>query len=119
MTTVLTLFDEAAPERRVQYPTPVAPGSATSREAAEELDRTGKRQKQVARCLRWFGEQAEPRTRNELAAALYGGHLGSACGRANDLMTMGWIAEVGRQGKRATLSITANGRRALGEERAA
>lgn len=111
------LFTQPKPRAgdRVRFPAPSAPGSATSAAAAEELERTGRRQKEVTRCLQWFARQAEPRTRNQLAAELYAGHLGSACGRVADLLTMGWVAETGRVGKRSTLEITETGRRELGE----
>lgn len=109
------VFDAPRAGDRIQFPVPVAPGSETSRLAAEQLEKSGKRRKEVTRCLEWFARQTEPRTRNELADALYDGHLGSACGRVNDLMIVGWVDEVGRQGKRATLVITPSGRKELGK----
>lgn len=107
------------PGSRVQFPAPTAPGSETSREAGEAIDATGQRQREVTRCLQWFAAQTEPRTRNQLAGELYCDavtnevSLGSACARVFDLVTMGWVQEVGRKGKRATLSITDAGRKAL------
>lgn len=73
---------------RVQFPAPAAPGSVTSRRAAASIDAGGKRRKEVTRCLEWFARETVPRTRHELAAALYpsDGGLGSACARVNDLM---------------------------------
>lgn len=110
----LDLSGAARAGDRIGFPAPAAPGSETSRLAAEALDRKNRR-REVTRCLEWFARQTAPRTRNELADALYAGHLGSACGRVNDLMIVGWIEEVGRAGKRATLSITSAGRHELGK----
>lgn len=100
---------------RVLFPPPAAPGSVTSRRAAEQLEASGRRRKEVTRCLEWFSAQRIPRTRHELADALYPvtGGLGSACARVNDLMICGWIDVAGREGKRETLTITDAGRREL------
>lgn len=86
--------------------------SATSEDAADDLERSGTAKRERRRVLVWFAAQSEPRTRHELAEALYpqSGGLGSACGRVNELVTLGWLEEVGRTGKRATLSITHRGR---------
>lgn len=111
----LALFEPPRAGDRVRFPAPVAPGSATSRRAAEQLEEGGRRRKEVTRCLEWFSKQSVPRTRHELADALYPttGGLGSACARVNDLMICGWIDVSGRDGKRETLTITDAGRREL------
>lgn len=100
---------------RVRFDAPSAPGSVTSRRAAESINAGGKRRKEVTRCLEWFARQSVPRTRHELAAALYpaDGGLGSACARVNDLMICGWIDVAGREAKRETLTITPSGRQEL------
>ncbi len=97
----------------IRFPPPVAPGSRSSEEAAGQLERSGKIQRERRRVLIWFAAQSEPRTRHQCADELYphSGGLGSACGRVNDLMVMGWLEEFGRQGKRSTLRITAHGRK--------
>jgi hypothetical protein len=103
-------------------PAPSAPGSASSEDAADELRSSGKLQRERRRVLIWFAAQNQPRTRHECAEALYpvSGGLGSACGRVNDLIVLGWLAEVGKHGKRATLALTERGRRfALSLTRAA
>ncbi len=86
--------------------------SATSEDAADEMDRAGKAKRERRRVLIWYAAQSEPRTRHECAEALYpqSGGLGSACGRVNELTSLGWLVEVGRKDKRATLSITDRGR---------
>jgi len=96
----------------LRFSAPVAPGSDTSALAGEELDRAGKARKERRRVLLYFAAQSEPRTRHELAEALYPqtGGIGSACGRVADLMVLGWLAEVGRKDKRSTLAITPSGR---------
>lgn len=99
-------------ELNINFPTPSV-RSSTSEDAADLLDRTQKASRERRRVLVWFAAQSQPRTRHECADAVYPytGGLGSACGRVNDLMVMGWLEEVGRQGKRATLRITDRGRK--------
>ena len=77
----------------IRFPVPVAPGSDTSAVAGEELDRAGKARKERRRVLLYFAAQSEPRTRHELAEALYPqtGGIGSACGRVADLMVLGQL----------------------------
>lgn len=113
----LDLSGAARAGDRVGFPAPSAPGSETSRRAAEEMDRRGKRRREVTRCLEWFERQGGPRTRHELAAALYPdtGGIGSACGRVDDLLVCGWIEVIGKDGKRETLQITDAGRKELGK----
>jgi hypothetical protein len=96
----------------IRLPAHRAPGSASSDDAADLLERTGRAKRERRRVLLWFAGQSEPRTRHECADVLYpvSGGLGSACGRVNDLMVLGWLEEVGMQGKRATLAITRRGR---------
>ena len=96
----------------IRFAPAVAPGSESSRDAAEDLEQSGKLQRERRRVLIWFAAQNQPRTRHECAEQLYpeSGGLGSACGRVNDLVHAGWLHEVGRQGKRATLAITDAGR---------
>ncbi|MES2359994.1 MAG: hypothetical protein V4529_16765 [Gemmatimonadota bacterium] len=86
--------------------------SATSEDAADELERAGKAKRERRRCLIWFASQSEPRTRHELADALYQqtGGIGSACGRCAEVISLGWLEEIGRKEKRATISITDRGR---------
>lgn len=86
--------------------------SATSEDAADELERAGKAKRERRRVLIWFAAQSEPRTRHECADQLYpqSGGLGSACGRVAELTSLGWLIEVGRKDKRATLQITDRGR---------
>jgi len=86
--------------------------SATSEDAADQLERSGKAKRERRRVLVWFAAQSEPRTRHECADQLYpqSGGIGSACGRVNELVCLGWLEEVGRKDKRATLSITHSGR---------
>jgi hypothetical protein len=107
------LFNRAS---TIETPAPSAPGSATSAEAAELVSVDG----ECLRCLLWFARQAEPRTRQELAMAVYPAKragdvpgLGPACGRVVDLVELKYLEECGRQGKRATLRITDAGRRWL------
>jgi len=101
---------------------PSAPGSETSREAAALVSVDG----ECLRCLRWYASQPGPRTRYELAAAVYPvgpGRdvmgIGPACGRTNDLVELGYLEEVGRDGRRATLSVTTKGRAWLAKRKAA
>lgn len=96
----------------LRFAAPSAPGSSSSEDAADQLERSGKAKRERRRVLIWFASQSEPRTRHELADALYPqtGGIGSACGRVADLMVLGWIVEVGRKDKRATLAITPTGR---------
>jgi hypothetical protein len=105
MTTMTEPIDIRLPAHR-------APGSASSDESAELLERLGKAKRERRRVLLWFAAQSQPRTRHECADVLYpvSGGLGSACGRINDLVTLKWLEEVGKQGKRATLQITSRGR---------
>lgn len=112
-------LDAFAPLR---FPAPHAPGSETSRAAAELVSVDG----ECLRCLQWFARQPVPRTRQELAVAIYPpkrpgdvAGLGPACGRVNDLVTLKYLAEVGRQGRRATLAVTDAGRRWLAKRGAA
>lgn len=95
------------PDVGERLPVPVAPGSATS----EAASHTVRAQRELRRVIVWFAAQSEPRTRHECAAALYpyDGGIGSACGRINTLLFTGDLEEVGRQGKRATIAITAQG----------
>lgn len=111
----LDLFDSSRAGDRVRFSAPVAPGSGTSRRAAEHLEQSGRRRREVTRCLEWFARQDGPRTRHELAAALYPdvGGIGSACGRVDDLYVCGWIEVVGKDGRRETLQITTTGRKEL------
>lgn len=91
-----------------------AQGSETSREAAELVSVDG----ECLRCLLWYAKQPGPRTRYELAAAVYpvviGNRdvmgIGNACGRTNDLVELKYLEEVGRNGRRATLAVTSAGR---------
>jgi len=86
--------------------------SSTSEDAADQLERSGKAKRERRRVLVWFAAQSEPRTRQECADQLYpqSGGIGSACGRVNELVCLGWLEEVGRKDKRATISITHRGR---------
>ncbi len=115
-TTGLPMFAE------IRTPAPSAPGSETSREAAELVSVDG----ECLRCLLWFARQALPRTRQELAMAVYPAKrvgdvpgLGPACGRVADLVELKYLAEVGRDGKRSTLAITEAGKRWLARRQAA
>ena len=106
----------------LHFPAKSAPGSETSREAAELVSIDG----ECLRCLRWFAGQKEPRTRQELAMAVYPPKrvgdvpgLGPACGRVADLVELKYLEEVGRSGKRATLTVTEAGRRWLAKREAA
>lgn len=105
------------PKMDIRFEAPRAPGSSSSDDAAAELEQSGKLQRERRRVLVWFAAQNQPRTRHECAEQLYpeSGGLGSACGRVNDLIHAGWLAEVGRQGKRSTIAITASGRARLRE----
>jgi hypothetical protein len=102
----------------IQTPAPVAPGSETSREAAELVSVDG----ECLKCLLWYHRQPGPRTRYDLAIAVYPpdptkhrkvAGTGPACGRTNDLVELGYLVEVGRDGRSATLAVTDNGRRWL------
>ena len=86
--------------------------SSTSEDAADQLERSGKAKRERRRVLVWFAAQSEPRTRHECAEMLYpqSGGIGSACGRVAELVTLGWLEEIGRKEKRATLFITHRGR---------
>ena len=99
----------------IRLEAPSAPGSSSSAEAAASI--TGDQmQAEMRRVLLWYAAQSEPRTRHECAAVVYQGResaLASTCGRVNALVTLGYLVEVGRSGKRATLSITTAGRRKL------
>lgn len=99
---------------QIRLEAPSAPGSASSAEAAALLT-PEVMHGELRRVLIWFAAQSEPRTRHECAATVYpyDGGLDSACGRVNALVTLGYLEEIGRSGKRATLSITQAGRRKL------
>ncbi len=99
----------------IRTPAHVAPGSETSREAAELVSIDG----ECLRCLIWYAQQPTPRTRYDLAVAVYPpdpkknrktAGVGPACGRTNDLVTLGYLVEVGRDGRSATLGVTEKGR---------
>lgn len=99
----------------IRVPAPVAPGSETSREAAALVPIDG----ESLRCLKWYAEQPGPRTRYDLAVAVYppdekkkrkAAGTGPACGRTNLLVTLGYLEEVGRDGRSATLAVTDRGR---------
>ena len=91
----------------LRTPLPVAPGSETSRAAADNVNR----RKEIERVLIWFAAQTEPRTTHECAAVLYPNTgTGSACPRINELVFLKCLERVGKQGRRATLRITAKGR---------
>lgn len=98
--------------QQVQWPAPVAPGSVTSQRAAESITRLGKRQKSLKLVLKWFAAQSVPRTRYELADALFKGRTGPACGRVSEAKVMGWLEVVSMKGRRETLRLTASGRKA-------
>jgi hypothetical protein len=113
----------------IHTPAPVAPGSATSEEAAKLVSVDG----ECLRCLQWYAGQTGPRTRYDLALAVYPADpdnpnprkrrrvagTGPACGRTNDLMELGYLEEVGRDGRSATLAVTERGRVWLAKRRAA
>jgi hypothetical protein len=100
---------------QIRLDAPSAPGSASSAEGAASIS-GDQMQAEMKKVLTWYAAQSEPRTRHECAAVVYQGResaLASTCGRVNALVTLGYLEEVGRQGKRATLSITDAGRRKL------
>ncbi len=108
----------------IRTPAPVAPGSETSEEASKLVPVDG----ECLRCLRWYAEQPGPRTRYDLAIAVYPpdekkgrkvAGTGPACGRTNDLVELGYLEEVGRDGRSATLAVTAAGRAWLARRAAA
>lgn len=90
---------------------PSAPGSESSRDAAASISRE-QMQREQRKVLMWFAAQSNPRTRHELADAIYPGTggLGPACARVKALLDLGYLEEVGRSGKRATIAITSKGR---------
>lgn len=109
-------------QHELRFPAPSAPGSETSRDAAQLVSVDG----ECLRCLQWFARQASPRTRQELAMAVYPAKhstdvpgLGPACGRVNDLVTLGYLEGAGRQGRRELLRVTDRGRQWLAKRGAA
>lgn len=104
---------------QIRLEAPSAAGSASSAEAAAAIT-PDIMHGELCRVLTWFAAQSEPRTRHECAATVYpyDGGLGSACGRVNALVTLGYLEEIGRSGKRSTLRITSTGRAKLARKAA-
>jgi hypothetical protein len=111
------LFAPPKAPNTIHIPAPSAPGSDSSRDAAELVSVDG----ECLRCLTWYAAQREPATRYELALAVYPPEpnkpegrkvagTGPACGRTNTLVELKYLEEIGRKGRSATLRVTPAGR---------